>query len=50
MLDINDYLTSAFMEQLFSLLGLIPAGLLLAVIAWMVGWFVAWFVSVVRRV
>ena len=45
---LGKYLEQSFLDFLSSLVPAVPAGVLLAVIVYLVGWLVAWFISVVR--
>lgn len=43
------YLDQVFYEWLLSFVSLVPAGLVLSVLVYLVGWLVGWFISLVRQ-
>lgn len=43
------YAPASFSDSVFSLVGFIPAGVLLAACVWLVGWFVPFLFDLLRR-
>lgn len=46
---LSQFLDSGFTDWVFSLVSLVPAGLVLALVAWAFGFAVAWFIRFIQR-
>lgn len=46
---ISAYVTSGFLDSLYSLLGFVPAGVLLAACVWLAGWLIPFLFGLLRR-